>query len=609
MAAASSSRKESWTPAAYGRTCTGCSRAKSKCFYRADEPSCERCCRIGLTCESSPGARKRKADSAGITPALHSGFAKLDQTGRGQDQGIGWPSSQATQTQPQPAQQALEPSSISEPAPSYRDPPPGYSNHASPAPEYCPDIAIDTTASAVQLLGPTGSGGNDPACLISQDVSIHGLTDRLAGEQLITFRRSFLPMFPLIHLPQTLSAADLRREKPFFWLVAMALTTKRVALQFSMEETIWQIISERIVCQHLANLDLLLGLICFSSWSHWFKKDKPFMTMLSQMAIAMASELRLYQQRPLTVYRRILSGRYVAEQQPSKTNPTLEERRTILALFHLTRSTWTAYRQTEPLSWTPYMDECLLLLSDGRETEFDALLAAQVKSQLVTMQLDPMPMDPMSPGITQLYLGNADLMIKKFLIAKPKVQGDSGLANFQRLQNLDSVLSSAEAWLAIFFDMNLSELVGMDVEFFAQFLHCLVVLFKLVTLDEPGWDVQEVKRRADVLEILHRSSEIVDEVPMAMGLVDCPGPRRGLFFKASHLLRAIKALLAAEMQVDHLQGDLKQPGEISSSNELSTSDFVLTDDFLQALAAEPWLSDISRDAWDLGFDNTFDISF
>lgn len=46
----------------------------------------------------------------------------------------------------------------------------------------------------------------------------------------------------------------------------MALTTKVVSRQFDLADHIWKIISRRVLCEQYANLDLLLGIICFSSW-------------------------------------------------------------------------------------------------------------------------------------------------------------------------------------------------------------------------------------------------------------------------------------------------------------------------------------------------------
>ncbi len=54
---------------------------------------------------------------------------------------------------------------------------------------------------------------------------------------------------------------------PFLWLVIMCFTTKLVQQQFEMEETIWNIVALRVVTQHHASMDLLLGMVCFSAWS------------------------------------------------------------------------------------------------------------------------------------------------------------------------------------------------------------------------------------------------------------------------------------------------------------------------------------------------------
>jgi hypothetical protein len=135
--------------------------------------------------------------------------------------------------------------------------------------------------------------------------------------------------------------------------------------------------------------------------------------------------------------------------------------------------------------------------------------------------------------------------------------------------------------------------VGINVDIFAQFTHCLVVLFKLTTLIETGWDLGEVRRRADVFHIIDHSCETIDRVPATLGIVDADGPRRGLFFKTTYLLRAIKTLFLAEMPPDLRQNDLQSPDNGGSS---TTTDFVgevsFPDDFLLTLSDEPWLSDI-----------------
>lgn len=249
----------SCSPAPYGRACAGCSRAKCKCFYRSDGNTCERCHRLGKACEPAPAARKRKArTSSPVTqpaapapapaPPLSSRLEeKLDDI-------VTLLRSQAVEKQTQDQMRRHTPQSAGR-----------FGGSISPTPaNQDPDVMIDTTDSFIHLLRPASpETARSP---ILEDVSVHNVPDDMAEEQLGTFRRAFVSVFPFVHIPAATSASKLRREKPFLWLVIMSLATKVTSQQFSMEETIWHIISHRIVSQHVLNLDVLLGVICFASW-------------------------------------------------------------------------------------------------------------------------------------------------------------------------------------------------------------------------------------------------------------------------------------------------------------------------------------------------------
>lgn len=142
---------------------------------------------------------------------------------------------------------------------------------------------------------------------------------------------------------------------------------------------------------------------------------------------------------------------------------------------------------------------------------------------------------------------------------------------------------------------------------FSQLTHSLVVLFRLTTHDEPGWEPAEVRRRADVLDVLDRVCETVERVPSALGIVDADGPRSGLFFKSGYLFRAIRTLFVREMRARGLgvggQGDGlgAMSGVAFSSVSGPGSDVsmdgggeqpALVDDFIMNLSNEPWLADL-----------------
>lgn len=129
----------------------------------------------------------------------------------------------------------------------------------------------------------------------------------------------------------------------------------------------------------------------------------------------------------------------------------------------------------------------------------------------------------------------------------------------------------------------------------------LVVLFKLTTLEEPGWDLEEVRRRANLFDILDATCNMLQGLPPALGIIDADGPRRGLFFKTTDLLKTIKTLFLAEMPSTVLSNT---HSHYNTSGYSSADDFggdgSISDDFLLELSNEPWLSDIFEYSYDLG---------
>ncbi|KAI0385300.1 hypothetical protein F5Y04DRAFT_182934 [Hypomontagnella monticulosa] len=628
------SESSSFSPAPYGQACAGCSRAKCKCFYRSEGSACERCHRLGKACEPALAIRKRKARTPPASsvppPPPQPPTTRLEEK---LDDIVTLLRSQAAekksyaQNQRQIPIPAVPEGSISGL---------GDSVSMTPAREH-PDVVIDTAASVVHLLRPLMPASTSH---IFSDVSIHQIPDSMAEEQLDLFRRSFISMFPFVHIPETMSAAELRSQKPFLWLVIMASTDKVASQQFVMAETIWNIISRRVLSQQFANIDLLLGIIAFAAWSHYFKKDKPFMSMLAQMAVSLALELCIHQEPATSALRR---GRGATQQSARQRPRTMEERRTILAVFHLTSSAWSTYRKTEPLRWTPYMDDCLRLISEGKETHLDVYLAAQIKCQIITNHLTcpcayelagpdslkvssavltsallrqlndiqkSLPVQVRADRTIQFYLYFTELKIRESYLSRPRaVDGvdHTGVPHFQRLQDLEATLNVVERWIAVYYEMPLCDWVGFTADVFTQFTQYAVVLFKLTIVDEPGWDLQDVKRRADVFELLDRSCDNVGRVTEEMGMIDSDGPHHGLFFKMPRLLQEIKGLLLAELPPNMSTGaglptpDSGVVDDNTNGNAEFTGDFSFMDDIYLSMVQD----DILAPVWDFRLDSSF----
>ncbi|KAJ4387719.1 hypothetical protein N0V93_008318 [Gnomoniopsis smithogilvyi] len=596
------------------------------------------CHRLGKPCEPSINARKRKARTQLVTQSRpappraitsHSDDPVDDIAALLRTQ-----AAETTASLSWDRQDSLQPGTASKAASggSSVTLTPGDTSSSVTVREEDPDLVITMEPSIVQFLRRADLG--EAASTIFTDVTVHGVSVRVADESLRIFKRAFLSTFPFVHIPAEMNSTDLLMQKPFLWLVIMALTAKHASQQFAMEQTIWNIISRRIIAQQHASLDLLLGLICFASWSHYFKQDKPFMTMLSQVAIALALELDLHKDIPMrsdmTQGANSSEELRLGNQRPQVRS--LEDRRTFLAVFHLNSATWASYRKTEPLRWTHYSDECLSTLAEGSETELDILLTMQIKCQIITNSLtcpfpdeavgneslngpppvlmaamkgrlndikQSLPPQIRSARTSQFYLHSTETSILECFVSKKPPQNDrTGASQFRRIQELQSVLDSVERWLSLFLDMPLLHWTGVSMDIFTQFTHNLVVLFRLTTLDEPGWDIDQVRKRADVFSILDRACDLVDRIPGELGLMDADGQRSGLFFKTNYLFRAIKQLFlrqarAKGTQVEKAVTNFGQGVEVESSPQMPAYESTTTtEDLIMDLSNEPWLADL-----------------
>jgi hypothetical protein len=135
--------------------------------------------------------------------------------------------------------------------------------------------------------------------------------------------------------------------------------------------------------------------------------------MWTQVAVALVFELGIHRAGSRDV------GRFPAKANFPPDNPSgpirsMEERRAILGVFIISSMqvvfvacqlaalanfawlrVWTNLREMEPLRWTPYMDDCVRILREGKETDLDIMLAFQAKCHIVIGQIT----HPSSEGV------------------------------------------------------------------------------------------------------------------------------------------------------------------------------------------------------------------
>ena len=197
-----------------------------------------------------------------------------------------------------------------------------------------------------------------------------------------------------------------------------------------------------------------------------------------------------------------------------------------------------------------------------------------------------------------LYLYSTEITIKETLLNSPRVQDQTGLSQLQRLEGLNSILTAIERWFEVFYEMPLTDWIGVTCVIFSQLGHCIMLLFKLTTLDEPGWDTDEVKKRADLVDMLERIAIRFDDIPSALGVADADSTgETGLFFKSSRLIRGLRALFLAELGTTSLQTNVQSNGSSVMAEFTGVSS--VADDLAMNFADDPWLADIFESWWEL----------
>jgi hypothetical protein len=71
--------------------------------------------------------------------------------------------------------------------------------------------------------------------------------------------------------------------------------------------------------------------------------------------------------------------------------------------------------------------------------------------------------------------------------------------NLAQLRNFSACIDLIEAVSATFSKIALADYIGIPFAIFSQMRLCLGMLLHLSTMDRPGWDKMEVRRRMDIL--------------------------------------------------------------------------------------------------------------
>ena len=89
------------------------------------------------------------------------------------------------------------------------------------------------------------------------------------------FRVQMSPYFPFVVVPQNISAADLRRDRPFLLNAILAVSSRSSSKQKNLGNEVLRQLAEKVFVNGERNLDVLLGILTYAGWcvTNFFLED------------------------------------------------------------------------------------------------------------------------------------------------------------------------------------------------------------------------------------------------------------------------------------------------------------------------------------------------
>jgi hypothetical protein len=156
-------------------------------------------------------------------------------------------------------------------------------------------------------------------------------------EALETYRTKMVPNFPIVCIRPDMTVGELRRQRPFLFLVIRAICSKDLRRQVALVLEVKKALAREMLLEGAKTLDLFLGVLVFAAWCHFYICSKPIISTVIQLGMSLAFDLGLT--KPLLGEHVDIMRHYIiAHGCPKRMNGanrviTLEERRAVVGLY------------------------------------------------------------------------------------------------------------------------------------------------------------------------------------------------------------------------------------------------------------------------------------
>ncbi|PWY79146.1 hypothetical protein BO70DRAFT_407555 [Aspergillus heteromorphus CBS 117.55] len=569
----------------YGLACMNCFVAKSKCVGRPEGGGCQRCHRLQKQCYPSDSVRRRKAQNNTTSNAR---IAQLESRLDSLASIIGTlpPSPITTAIQqtlhsddPRASRAHLEHVLSSASSSSVPTPPSPKSPQASPRP-------------------PAPSNGWS-----------HPSPPEVAAA-LAIFRSQMLRFCPFIEFSPHVTALQLQRERPFLVEAIVAVTTRSIEEKRTRARNLKTRLGQTMVVENRSSIDLLLAILTYVAWGDdQVIHRSSTLSRLVQLAMSIVYDTRLTKPVPRELHMLTSVGVQSMgynDDCESAIERSLEVERATLACFLISSFVASYFAQIDALRWTPQLEQNLCSVEANTQCPADSVLAFQVRLQLVAQKAvqvrdqhetdlpiafctkalsaqvrdlqDSMPPHLLTNGkyhiiLTQLHYVDLSIHETAFtansdpvLQVSPRPGGPSTAPGWERLGCLWHSVEAIRAWFEVFYRISPAEYLGFTIMMWSQLNRSIVTLYRLSTRVDPAWDRGAVSKTIDVLEVIDRVGDRLEQVSRT---VDNP-VADDIWLQIGRLGRAVRAWVRMQM-------GREEPASWPTETTLGSSDSFMGD--------------------------------
>ncbi|KAL3488949.1 hypothetical protein BJX62DRAFT_239533 [Aspergillus germanicus] len=222
-----------------------------------------------------------------------------------------------------------------------------------------------------------------PTCTcLGESDGKEGVDPTESDEALLSIYRTRLsPQFPFVVIPNSFTATELQRSRPFLAkAIRMVASLRNRRSMWNQSELLLQQISGSVFMRADRSLDLLQGIIVFLGFYHYFCFAHGHFNNLAHLASSIIADMRLDRPRARPRLRR-RHPRGIDPEEPREMSN--DERRAILAVWYINSCSAVAFRKLNSPGrhFTEHMERQLQELQEGCEYETDEVLAQLICAQ------------------------------------------------------------------------------------------------------------------------------------------------------------------------------------------------------------------------------------